>query len=151
MKKSGRSGGKSISAGKMFRSASKRARSAGKSMFGGRSKGKTGRISGGSKGYSAGKSSRPLPGGTKKPDARGGYKSRDDFVKPPHDPGPKSIEEIAEDIDQTGSWTEESESGQGGGGGCCASISSMNPDRDRRDSRGGHHRSQVHQLHLIIL
>jgi hypothetical protein len=93
------------------------------SFFGSRSKKKPGNAPGGARDHSAGKPSKSVPGGPKKTHTHGGYKSGDEFVKPPHDPGPKSVEEIAEDYGQTGNMTEGGDSG--GGGGCCASISSL--------------------------
>jgi hypothetical protein len=118
VKKRGRSGGRSRSSGKAFRSSSKGSRprkSSGGGFFGKKTRRKTSGVSGGPK-------VRPPDSGSKKPGAHGGQKSRDDFVKPSHDPGPKSVEQVAEGIDSGETWAEEG-GGASVGGGCCSSIS----------------------------
>ena len=119
MKKSRGSGMKSGSTGKMSRSSSMKSRpgkSSGGGLFRKRSSGKTPGMSGGPKIRPSGSHSDDR----KDPHAHGGHKSHDDFVKPPHDPGPKTAEEIA------GSYGQPvDDGGSGGGGGCCASVSSL--------------------------
>jgi hypothetical protein len=64
--------------------------------------------------------------GGKVPGMQGGHKIRDDFQKPPHDPGPKRTEEIAAGYGQTGdTYGEGVQTGSGGGGGCCSIFGNL--------------------------
>jgi hypothetical protein len=65
------------------------------------------------------------PSGGKVPGMHGGHKSRDEFHKPPHDPGPKRPGETAADYGQTDTYDEGVQTGSGGGGGCCASFGTL--------------------------